>query len=128
MNYLPAKGRGNGGFEMPGIVVGVDSSHHSRRALEWAVTEAAVRHAPLTVLTVHQAVAGWFGAAAEYPGDASLTQQMQAAAQEETDKALAALGEPRPESVVVKAVHGFPAEALINASKDAGMIVLGSRG
>ena len=37
---------------MPGIIVGIDGSAHSRRALEWAVSEAATRHAPLTVLTV----------------------------------------------------------------------------
>ena len=36
---------------MPGIIVGVDGSDHSRHALEWAIREAAVRHAPLTVLT-----------------------------------------------------------------------------
>jgi nucleotide-binding universal stress UspA family protein len=45
---------------MPGIIVGVDGSDHSRHALEWAIREAAVRHAPLTVLTVQQAVAGYW--------------------------------------------------------------------
>ena len=44
------------------------------------------------------------------------------------DKALAEIGEPRPEAVTVKAVHGFPAEVLINAGRDADMIVLGNRG
>ncbi len=39
---------------MPGIIVGIDGSDHSRHALEWAVREAAVRRAPLTVLTVQQ--------------------------------------------------------------------------
>jgi nucleotide-binding universal stress UspA family protein len=39
---------------MPGIIVGIDGSDHSRHALEWAVKEAAVRHASLTVLTVQQ--------------------------------------------------------------------------
>jgi len=34
---------------MPGIVVGVDGSGHSQRALEWAMKEAAAREAPLTV-------------------------------------------------------------------------------
>ena len=35
---------------------------------------------------------------------------------------------PHPESVTVKAVHGFPVEELVNASKDADIVVLGSRG
>jgi len=43
---------------MSGIIVGVDGSGHSQRALEWAMKEAAIRHAPLTVLTVHQAIRG----------------------------------------------------------------------
>ena len=37
---------------MPGIVVGVDGSGHSRKALERAANEAAVHHVPLTVLYV----------------------------------------------------------------------------
>lgn len=37
---------------MAGILVGVDGSEHSRRALVWAVQEAARHHLPLTVLTV----------------------------------------------------------------------------
>jgi nucleotide-binding universal stress UspA family protein len=43
---------------MSGIVAGIDGSAHSRKALERAVNEAAVRHAPLTVLTVNQVVTG----------------------------------------------------------------------
>ena len=38
---------------MPGILVGVDGSDPSRRALEWALREAAHHNAPLTVMTVH---------------------------------------------------------------------------
>jgi len=38
---------------MSGIVVGVDGSGHSQRALEWAMNEAAIRHQPLSVLAVH---------------------------------------------------------------------------
>lgn len=37
---------------MPGIIVGVDGSSHSRHALQWALGEAAAWHAPLTVLSV----------------------------------------------------------------------------
>jgi nucleotide-binding universal stress UspA family protein len=113
---------------MPGIVVGIDGSGHSQLALEWAIKEAAVRHASLTVLTVHQVPVGYFGNPVEYPGDRALTQQMQTTAQEETDKVLAEFGDSRPAAVTVKAVSGFPVEELIGASADADMIVLGSRG
>ena len=113
---------------MPGIVVGVDGSDHSKRALTRAITEAAIHHAPLTVLTVHQAIVGYAGGPVTYPEDQALTERAREAAQAETDKALAELGGPRPESVTVKAVHGFPAEEIINAGRDADMIVLGSRG
>ncbi len=54
--------------------------------------------------------------------------QARKAAQAETDEVLAGLGGPRPDSVTVKAVHGFAVEELIDAGKDADMIVLGSRG
>ncbi|HJY71639.1 MAG TPA: universal stress protein [Streptosporangiaceae bacterium] len=46
----------------------------------------------------------------------------------EADQVLARLDRPHSESVTVKAVHGFPVEEPIDASKDADMIVLGSRG
>ncbi len=113
---------------MPGIIVGVDGSGHSQRALEWAMKEAAIRHAPLTVLTVHQAIMGFYGGVATYPDDAALTEKAGTAAQAEADQVLAGLTGPRPESVTVKAVNGFPVEELISASKDADMVVLGSRG
>src|SRR5581483_8168918 len=113
---------------MPGIVVGIDGSGHSQRALEWAMKEAALRHAPLTVLTVHEAVRGYYGGVASYPDDPTLTDKAREAAQAETDKVLAGLEGPRPESVTVKAVHGFPVEELLKASQDADLLVLGQRG
>ena len=113
---------------MPGIIVGVDGSGHSQRALEWAMKEAAIRHAPLTVLTVHEAVAGYFGGVSLYSDDPERTEAVRQAVQAETDKALAALEGPHPESVKVTAVHGFPVEEIIKAGGDADMIVLGSRG
>ena len=106
---------------MPGIIVGIDGSGHSRKALEWAIKEAAAHHSPLTVVTVHQAAAG-------YPGDVALTEKATEAARAEIEQVLAGLGETRPPSITVKAVNGFPVEVLIDAGKDADMIVLGSRG
>jgi nucleotide-binding universal stress UspA family protein len=114
---------------MPGIIVGVDGSDRSRLALEWAIKEAAVRHAPLTVLTVSQALAGGYWGGPGYPGDLDRTKQAQEAAQVETDNVLDKVGEDvRPASVTVRAVCGVPAEELINAAADADMIVVGSRG
>ena len=113
---------------MSGIIVGVDGSGHSQRALEWAMKEAAIRRVPLTVLTVHEAIRGYYSRIVVYPDDPIRTEEARQAAQAETDKVLAGLDGPRPDSVTVKAVHGFPVEELINAGKDADMIVLGSRG
>ena len=112
---------------MPGIVVGVDGSGHSRKALERAANEAAAHHVPLTVLTVHQAVRDVYGSASHYPEDAAQTAKAKEAAQAETDQVLASLG-AKPESVTVTAVHGLPAEELVKASDGADMIVLGRRG
>jgi nucleotide-binding universal stress UspA family protein len=113
---------------MPGILVGVDGSGHSQRALEWAAKEAGLRHTSLTVLTVHQAVAGFWGGTLHYQGDESLTEKAREAAQAETDKVVGSLGDAGPTSVTVTAVNGLPAEEILNAGHDADMIVLGSRG
>jgi nucleotide-binding universal stress UspA family protein len=113
---------------MPGIIVGVDGSAHSRRALECALQESAIRHAPLTVLTVHAAFAGYHGGMMSDPAGPARTEEARQAAQLDTDKALAGLDGPRPASVTVTAVHGFPVEELIKAGSDADMIVLGARG
>ena len=78
---------------MSGIVVGIDGSGHSQRALEWAFKEAALRHVPVTVFTVHQAVRDNLGFIASSPGDADLTAKAEAAAKAETEKVLAVLGQ-----------------------------------
>jgi nucleotide-binding universal stress UspA family protein len=114
---------------MSGIIVGIDGSDHSRHALDWAIREAAVRHAPLTVFTVQQAVIGYWGSPELYPGDEDLAEQGRKSAQEETDSALEKIGhESRPSSITVRAATGLPAEALLEAAADADMLVVGSRG
>lgn len=114
---------------MSGIIVGIDGSARSRTALEWAIGEAAVRHTPLTVLTVHQAVAGFYTSTVAYPGDEDLTNQARELAQKETDDVLGQVDEgSRPPSVTVRAASGLPAEELLKAAADMDMIVVGSRG
>jgi nucleotide-binding universal stress UspA family protein len=114
---------------MPGIVVGVDGSEHSRAVLEWAAKEAGLRQASLTVLTIKQ-VAGnqWTGHKEVYPADQAEADKMRQAAEEATKKAIDAAGGPGPASVTVRAVSGIPAHELVNASADADLVVVGARG
>jgi nucleotide-binding universal stress UspA family protein len=115
---------------MPGILVGVDGSSHSLQALEWAVRHAALEHVPLTVLAVHEVAASvWTGNPVIYPEDAPEAEKARQAAQEAVDTVVAELGDgPRPESVTVRAISGSPAQALIEASASADLVVVGSRG
>ena len=112
---------------MAGIVVGVDGSGHSRKALERAAAEAAAHGAPLTVLAVHQAVRDVYGYPSHYKEDAAQTEKVREAAQAETDEVVAAL-DTKPASVTVTSVHGLPVDELVKASQGADMVVLGRRG
>ena len=78
---------------MSGIIVGVDGSAHSRKALEYAAKEAVAHHTSLTVLTVHQAVRDVYGGVSNYPDDPSLTDKARQAAQADTDQVLAGLAD-----------------------------------
>jgi nucleotide-binding universal stress UspA family protein len=111
---------------MSGIVVGADGSAHSRRALEWAAREAALRRVPLTVITVHQIPVGLRGSGMLYLPEHAAAEHGRRAVQLEMDKVLAELG--RPVSVTVLSRSGHPARQLLEAARDADMIVLGSRG
>lgn len=114
---------------MPGITVGVDGSDKSRRALEWAIREAGLRGAALTVLAVHQVAANhWTGSPELYPADQPATETIRQAAEEAVRKAVSQVGEPGPASVTVRAVSGVPAQELMAASADSDMVVVGARG
>jgi nucleotide-binding universal stress UspA family protein len=115
---------------MPGIIVGTDGSAPSRRALEWAIREAGIRRAPLTVLTVYQAIPDYWGTITS-PGVHALAEEARKVAQEEADRLLDEAGAwSRPLLVTVQAVNGLPAEELLKAADDtdADMIVVGARG
>jgi len=114
---------------MTGIIVGVDGSHGAHRALDWAMKQAAAKHAHLTVVTVHEVpVSGWTGNPIILGADVPELEKTRRAVQDMVAKATAQLGDTRPASVTVHAVNGFPAEELISASRDADLVVVGSRG
>jgi nucleotide-binding universal stress UspA family protein len=114
---------------MAGIVVGVDQSAHSHRALDWAMREAAVRKTTLTVLSVIPAMASpWTGHTLTVPDAGHAIAQARQVAEAAIAESAGRLGEPQPSSVTVSAFTGFPAQALIDASSDADLLVVGSRG
>jgi nucleotide-binding universal stress UspA family protein len=113
---------------MPGIVVGVDGSPNSERALDWAMRQAAAVHAPLTVITVHEVPKSyWGGIPVVGPADEALLGTLRQAAEQMTHKAADRLGDHEPASVAVRAVNGFVVKELVDASRDADMLVLGAR-
>jgi nucleotide-binding universal stress UspA family protein len=114
---------------MAGIIVGVDGSGTSRRALGWAMREAASHHLPLTVMTVHQdparpATGIYWGVRPETRFDLGPAQK---ALQEIVDEVASGIGETVPEATV-SVITGEAADELIKASRDADMLVVGSRG
>lgn len=109
------------------LVVGVDGSENSAAALEWAVTEAAIRgdvlkliyclHLPITTAAFADAVAApQLDVMREY-ADGVL------AAVAETARGM----EPELE-VQTQLVMGPPSAGLLDASKDASLLVVGARG
>jgi nucleotide-binding universal stress UspA family protein len=117
---------------MPGILVGVDGSSHSGRALAWAIREAAQHGVLLTVMTVHppqvRPATQVLWNVPELPEDWSGEEELaREAVSQFVDKVAGEIGGKVPE-IIVSAVIGDPAEELIKASRDADLIVVGSRG
>jgi|SRR5262252_5786991 len=116
---------------MSGILVGVDGSDHSRRALSWAMREAAHHHVPLTVMTVHPApvrpATQIYWNVPELPDKSFDPEIARTRLQQMVDEVAKNLGETPPD-VTVSVTTGDPAEELVNASYDADMLVVGSRG
>jgi nucleotide-binding universal stress UspA family protein len=114
---------------MPGIVVGVDGSPNSERALAWAMQEAAIRGVPLTVLAIHPVPKSYWGNIPVVgPADVPQLEELRRAVEEMTQRAASSLGDAKPASINTRAVNGFPVQELLAASHDADMLVVGSRG
>jgi nucleotide-binding universal stress UspA family protein len=114
---------------MSGITVGLDGSDNSRRALEWAMREAALRNAALNVIAVHEVAANhWTGNPMIMPEDRADETKALHAAEEEVAEAAKQLGDGKPASVNVRAVSGIASRLLIDESQNADLLVVGSRG
>jgi nucleotide-binding universal stress UspA family protein len=64
----------------------------------------------------------------EFSGDHTLAEKARQVVQAEVDSVANALGDSAPASVTVRVASGSVVEELVNAAKDADMLVVGSRG
>lgn len=106
------------------IVVGVDGSASSVRALEWAARQAELTHDVLEVVTTWE----W---PTNYGWSASVPEgwDPQADATKILDEIIGKLHQAHPDVVVrSEVVEGHPAPVLIGASRGAELLVVGSRG
>ena len=106
------------------IVVGFDGSQHARLALRWAVDEAARMRAPLAIVYVIH----WFPEFADVTSQET-DRRVRYRAQEIADEALAEATRLDPEvSVTASVESGDTVTVLCDLSRQACMLVLGSRG
>ncbi len=109
------------------IVVGVDGSASSRKALTWAAAEAAGHGADLIVVNVWEHTllppAGSVSVSEHYVPDPS-----QRTAEDLLRVIKEELGEEPPILVQPQVKQGRPAKVLIEESADADLLVVGKRG
>jgi nucleotide-binding universal stress UspA family protein len=107
------------------IVVGVDETESSRRALEWAAREAIRRGAKLHVITTwtSDSIDKAPSASEETPDLMHLAEETQQRAIEEVVGPM----DPRP-PVTRSVMRATPVDALARASQEADLVVVGTHG
>jgi nucleotide-binding universal stress UspA family protein len=106
------------------IVVGIDGSPASLEALRWAMRQATLTGSRLEVVVTWE----WpqsYGWAPPYPSDYSPSADARKTLEEAVVEVGAAFPDVRTDLTVVE---GHPAPALVEASKGADLLVVGSRG
>jgi nucleotide-binding universal stress UspA family protein len=112
------------------IVVGVDHSEGAKAALRFALEEATLRKATLRVVHAWQyAYIGATGFEGSYPALGGDIKELRDVAEKDLD---ATLQEAIPETGAIeierRVVEDRPAAALVDESRGAEMVVVGSRG
>lgn len=115
---------------MRNIVVGIDGSDASKIVLRWAIDEAALRGDTVTAIHAYLPFDATWAALPEVALAAIPPEAFEHDAQERAtailDEILA--GIDTDVTVTSKAVAGRPADVLIEAARDADLLVVGSRG
>jgi nucleotide-binding universal stress UspA family protein len=105
------------------IVVGVDGSASSARALRWAAEEASARGGRL------EAIQAWEGNVGVIPSPSASDEPFKRHADEVLAAAVDGLpADERPAKIDSRAVQGKAAAVLIEASAGADLLVVGSHG
>lgn len=106
------------------VVVGVDGSASAAAALEWAARQAQLTGSELDALTAWE----WpksYGFATPVPEGYQPEQE----ARRILEKAIAGVRERYPDLTIKASVcEGYPIQTLLEASRDADLLVVGSRG
>lgn len=103
------------------ITVGVDGSHGSKAALEFALEEGAARGCTVEIVTTWS-----LGPALRETITDTVRIEQTAAARRLQDELLAEIGTPENPQIVHRLIHGDPGEALVNAARNSAMLVVGS--
>ncbi|MGI5413590.1 universal stress protein [Streptomyces chartreusis] len=110
------------------IVVGVDGSDSSKQALRWAVRQAELTGAAVEAVTAWD-IPQFHGSLAWLPPSSSDEGALEARARQQLEDAVEeALGSRPPVEVRTVARYGTPASVLLNAAREASLLVVGSRG
>ena len=107
------------------IVIGVDGSEGSRRALRWAAEEAALRSATLEVIHTYEPVQNVTSLASAAQAE-TLYRAAGEAARELVDSMIVDVEGVEVQGHAVQSLN--PAETLVERSKGAEMLVVSSRG
>lgn len=113
------------------IVVGVDGSAPSTKALGWALQEGQIRNSRVNVVMAWQQPQAYgapnvwgLGMDPSFNADGFLT----SAAEAQVARLAQQAGPSKGVQTMWEAIEGHPAEVLVEASKDADLLVVGSRG
>jgi nucleotide-binding universal stress UspA family protein len=106
------------------IVVGADGSESSLHALEWAVRQAELTGASVLVIAAWHIPASWGWGVPIAPSD-----MPQQDAEKGLEDALGPVRRNHPDlAIESRVVQGHPAPVLVDASRGADLLVVGSRG
>ena len=115
---------------MEKIVVGIDGSDASKDALRWAVEDARARGAEVVALYAYEVTVPTTDAVPTAPVDLPglITEVHNDALQFVTERVREVVGNSMGVDVAPIAVEDAPAKALLDASRDADLLVVGSHG